>query len=134
LHLFIAIIHRICYNPVDLFYLKGETIMTEIKSERAGVVRIADEVLAVIAGTAALEVEGVAGLAGHLAEDIAEKLGRRYLGKGVSVKVENGAVSVATEISVKTGVKIQEVGREVQGACGKCKRVRRCFEYCIGQK
>jgi uncharacterized alkaline shock family protein YloU len=88
--------------------------MTDIKVNGPGKVRIADDVFAVIAGTAALEVEGVAGLAGHLAEDIAEKLGRRYLGKGVTIKVENNAVSITTDISVKSGVKIQDIGREVQ--------------------
>jgi uncharacterized alkaline shock family protein YloU len=88
--------------------------MVEINTSGPGHVRIAEEVFAVIAGTAALEVEGVAGLAGHLAEDIAEKLGRRYLGKGVTVKFEGSAVSVATEISVKAGVRIQDMAREVQ--------------------
>jgi uncharacterized alkaline shock family protein YloU len=95
-------------------YQARRTYMTEIKSSESGCVRIADEVLAVIAGTAALEIEGVAGLTGHLADDIAEKLGRRHLGKGVTVKVENGAVAVATEICVKPGSKFQEIGAAVQ--------------------
>jgi uncharacterized alkaline shock family protein YloU len=88
--------------------------MTEIITNGPGHVRIADEVIAVIAGTAALEAEGVAGLAGHIGENFAERLGRRYLGKGVTIKIEEGAVSIVTEVCVKNGVKIQEVGREVQ--------------------
>jgi uncharacterized alkaline shock family protein YloU len=100
--------------------------MTEINVSGPGHVRIADEVFAVIAGTAALEVEGVAGLAGHLGEDIAERLGRRYMGKGVTVKVENNAVSVATEIAVKSGAKIQEVGNEVQ------ERIKNAIETMTG--
>jgi uncharacterized alkaline shock family protein YloU len=88
--------------------------MVEINTNGPGHIRIADEAIAVIAGTAALEAEGVAGLTGHLAEDIAEKLGRRHLGKGVTIKIENDTVTVATEISVKNGFKIQDVSREVQ--------------------
>jgi uncharacterized alkaline shock family protein YloU len=90
--------------------------MTGIKTNAntPGHVRIADEVIAVIAGTAALEAEGVAGLAGHIGENFAERLGRKYLGKGVTIKIEEGAVSIATEVCVKSGAKIQDVGREVQ--------------------
>jgi uncharacterized alkaline shock family protein YloU len=88
--------------------------MTEIKTNGPGQVKIADDVVAVIAGTAALEAEGVAGLAGHLGNDIAERLGRKHLGKGVTVKIENNVATVAAEIAVKAGVKIQDVAREVQ--------------------
>ncbi|MCL2499910.1 MAG: Asp23/Gls24 family envelope stress response protein [Defluviitaleaceae bacterium] len=79
--------------------------MTEIKSERAGVVRIADEVLAVIAGTAALEADGVAGLAGQ---------GRKQRAKGVTVAVTEQSVSLGIALTVKAGKKLQEVSREVQ--------------------
>lgn len=53
----------------------------------SGTVRIADDVVAVIAGLAATEVEGVAGMSGGIAGGITEMLGRKNLSKGVKVEV-----------------------------------------------
>ena len=80
--------------------------MTEIKTTAPGTVKIADEAVAVIAGAAALEAEGVAGLAGHS--------GKKHVPKGVSVLIEGGEVKLSVEITVKHGTKVQEVSREVQ--------------------
>lgn len=88
--------------------------MTEIKTNGPGQVLIADEVIAVIAGTAALEAEGVAGLAGHFTTDIAEILGRKQMAKGVTVSVEGENVTISADITVKFGMKVQDVCREVQ--------------------
>ena len=79
--------------------------MTELKSEHAGVVRISDEVLAVIAGTAAMEAEGVACLASQ---------GRKQRAKGVNVAVVEQNVTLGISLTVKAGKKLQEVSREVQ--------------------
>jgi len=91
-----------------------EIVMTELKSEGTGAIRIADDVLAVIAGTAALEAEGVAGLAGYYSNDLNSKAVRKHMAKGVSVKVSGGTVSFHLVITVKFGSKLQEVSREVQ--------------------
>ena len=88
--------------------------MTELKSEGTGAVRIADDVLAVIAGTAALEAEGVAGLAGYYSNNINNKTVRKHLAKGVTVNVTGDSVSFTLAISVKFGTKLQDVSREVQ--------------------
>lgn len=89
--------------------------MTEIKINGPGQVKIADEVLAVIAGTAAMEVNGVAGLGGHFTNDIAGMLSRKNLSKGIAISVDGSDVAVSVDISVKAGMKIQEVSQEVQG-------------------
>jgi len=88
--------------------------MTKLKSEGTGAIRIADDVLAVIAGTAALEAEGVAGLAGNYSNDINNKAVRKNMIKGVAVKVTGDSVALSLAISVKLGAKLQEVSREVQ--------------------
>jgi len=88
--------------------------MTELKSEGTGIICIADDVLAIIAGTAALEAEGVAGLAGYLSNDINNKAVRKHMAKGVSVNVTGDSVALNLAITVKFGVKLQEVSREVQ--------------------
>ena len=100
--------------------------MTEIKTDGNGIVRIADEVLAVIAGTAALEADWVSGLAGYFSNDINDKAVRKHLAKGVSVSVKDNAVNLGLSISIKFGKKLHEVSADVQS------RVKTAIETMTG--
>jgi uncharacterized alkaline shock family protein YloU len=93
--------------------------MTELKIDGTGQVRIADDALAVIAGTAALEADGVAGLTGNT-------LGRKQISKGVAITFEGETLNANLEIAVKPGVKIQEVSKDVQ------QRVKNAIETMTG--
>jgi len=88
------------------------------KSESAlGTIRIADEVVEIIAGLAASQVEGVAGMSGGLVGDIAEMLGRgKNLSKGVKVEVGEEEAIVNLYLIVDYGVSIPEVSLKVQAA------------------
>ena len=77
-----------------------------------GQIQIADEVVGVIAVTAALEVEGV--VSGSHGKGFTEFFGKKGHTKCVKVvKDENDAV-VDMEIIVKFGTKVQKVATEVQ--------------------
>lgn len=90
-------------------------IMTEIKKDNGGFVRIADDVLARIAGAAAMEVEGVAGLAGLAGYlESVPKAVRKQMPKGISVNVANQTVTLGLAITVRIGTKLHEVAMEVQ--------------------
>jgi uncharacterized alkaline shock family protein YloU len=91
--------------------MEGTDDMTEIKSESGGKVLISDEILAVIAGKAAAEVEGVTGIGVYAANN---KALRKSMQKGVSVAVSGQNVKLAVAITVKMGTKLHEVSREVQ--------------------
>jgi len=88
--------------------------MTEIQSEGGGKIIISDEILALIAGKAALEVEGVKGVGGFFSSITNKKAIRKYLAKGVNVSVAGQNARVAIAITVKMGVKLHEISREVQ--------------------
>jgi uncharacterized alkaline shock family protein YloU len=107
--------------------MEGSFTMTEIKidTEGAGQVKIADEAIAIIAGAAALEVEGVAGMDGALG-DIAQILGYRNTGKGVSVNVDGANATITLHVLFKFGYKIQEVSSAIQ------KRVKTAVETMTG--
>lgn len=77
-------------------------------------VRIADDVVAVIAGIAATEVDGVAGMSGGFVGDLGEMLGKRNLGKGVRVQVGEQEAAVELFIVVEYGVRIPDVAQRVQ--------------------
>ena len=81
----------------------------KIKSDQVGDVRVADEVVAIIAGLATTEVEGVSSMAGNITNEIVSKLGMKNLSKGILVEVK---VDVAINISY--GYSIPEVSSKVQ--------------------
>ena len=79
-----------------------------------GEVRIADEVVAIIAGLAASEVKGVASMAGNATRELIEKLGVRSLAKGVKIAVEEGKVRVAIGVNLRYGYNVPETSSEIQ--------------------
>ena len=85
-----------------------------LESGEAGEVRIADEVVAIIAGLAATEVEGVASMAGNITNELVGKLGMKTLSKGVKLTVVDNTVSVVLSLNLKFGFSVPEVSRKVQ--------------------
>lgn len=79
-----------------------------------GEVKIADEVVAIIAGLAASEVKGVASMAGNVTRDLIEKLGVKSLSKGVKVQVEEGKVKVAMNINLNYGFNVPNTCTKIQ--------------------
>ena len=79
-----------------------------------GSIKIADEVVGIIAGLAATEIEGVAGMSGGIAGGIAEVLGLKNLSKGVKVDVGEREAKVDLFLIVNYGVRIPEVAWNVQ--------------------
>ena len=79
-----------------------------------GEVQIADEVVAIIAGLAATEVEGVASMAGNITNELVSKLGMKNLSKGVKVAVAPGSVTVDLALNLEFGYSIQVVSAKVQ--------------------
>ena len=82
--------------------------------ESLGEVKIADEVVAMIAGLAAMEVEGVASMAGNATRELISKLGMKSLSKGVKVDVLEGVVTVSLSLNLKYGYSIKEINTKVQ--------------------
>ena len=82
--------------------------------ENLGEVKIADEVVAIIAGLAAMEVDGVASMVGNATKELVNKLGKKSLAKGVKVDVLEGIVTVSLAMNMKFGYNIREVTQKVQ--------------------
>ena len=79
-----------------------------------GEVQIADEVVAIIAGLAATEVDGVASMAGNITNDLIARLGMKNLSRGVKVDVLEGIVSVSLALVLKYGYNIMDVSAKIQ--------------------
>ena len=86
----------------------------QIKADQLGEVKIADEVVAIIAGLATTEVEGVSSMAGNITNEIVSRLGMKNLSKGITVEVSEESVRVDVSINIAYGYSIPDISEKVQ--------------------
>lgn len=79
-----------------------------------GTVKIADDVVASIAGIAATEVEGVVSMAGNIGNELRSKIGVKNLAKGVKVEVIGKSVKADIALVVEYGYNIPAISQKVQ--------------------
>ena len=84
------------------------------ENTKFGEVRIADDVISMIAAISATEVEGVTGMAGNITSEIISKLGVKNLSRGVKVTIDEESVIVELALELKYGVNLPEVCAKVQ--------------------
>ncbi|WP_088006372.1 Asp23/Gls24 family envelope stress response protein [Indiicoccus explosivorum] len=82
--------------------------------EEIGSIEAAAEVLEIIAGIAANEIEGVASMRGNFASGVAERLGKKVHSKGVKTELHEDSLAVDIHLVVNYGVSIPETARKVQ--------------------
>ena len=88
----------------------------KIIPEAIGSVKISEEVVSIVAGVAAMEVNGVAGMSSSITGGIAELLGKKNLAKGVKVTLLDEGITIDVLILVTFGCVITEVATKVQTA------------------
>lgn len=79
-----------------------------------GEVKINEEVIAIIAAMASMEVEGVVAMAGNITAEIVSKLGMKKLSKGVNIEVADGKILVDVAIVLKMNENILKISKKVQ--------------------
>lgn len=94
--------------------LENKQTVNIYDSNNIGEVQIADDVVAIIAGLAATDVEGVASLVGNVTNEIISKLGKKNLGKGIKVEVSNSTVTVDMALILEYGFSIPKTSEQVQ--------------------
>lgn len=100
-----------------------------IEGQENNGIRIADDVVSVIAGVAVSEVPGVAGMAGGFAGGISEVFsGKKNLSKGIKVEVGEKEAKIDVNIIVEYGTRIPDVAFEIQN------RVKKAVETMTGLK
>lgn len=93
-----------------------------------GAVKIADDVVAIIAEIAAKEVKGIVGMSGGIADSITEMLGKKSPSKGVKVEVGDEETAIDLFVIVDYGVRIPDVAWQVQ------ENVKKAVETMTGLK
>ena len=112
---------------------KEEKIVTSEKTESTGDtengIEISNDVIAVIAGVAVSEVQGVASMSGSFAGGITEVLsGKKNLAKGIKVEKTDNKAKIDVNIIVEYGSRIPDVAYEIQN------RVKKAVEGMTGFK
>jgi uncharacterized alkaline shock family protein YloU len=82
--------------------------------KESGIIRIADDVVAVIASIAALDTDGVSGMSGGIAEGIAKRVSRKHIQKGIQVTVDHHEASIDLRVIITFGKKIDQVCHDIQ--------------------
>ncbi|MCM1570104.1 MAG: Asp23/Gls24 family envelope stress response protein [Roseburia sp.] len=82
--------------------------------ENVGAVQIADDVVAMIAALATMEVEGVCGMAGNIPNELMSKVGMKNLTKGVKVDILEGNVTIDLAVTMEYGYNIPVTCQQVQ--------------------
>lgn len=111
--------------------VNNEEVKQEVtlESQDNSEIKIADDVVAVIAGVAVSEVPGVSGMAKGFAGGISEVLsGKRNLSKGIKVEVGEKETKIDVNIIVEYGTRIPDVAFEIQN------RVKKAVETMTGLK
>ena len=103
---------------------KNSYVLNE--DEKFGTVKIADDVVAMIAALAATEVDGVAAMAGNMTNELLSRVGVKSLSKGARVYVSNKKVKVELAITM-------EYGYNIPATCQRVKnRVKAAIENMTG--
>ena len=92
--------------------IQGEII--EVKETEVNGIKISEEVVAQIAGKAASEVTGVAGMSGGIVGGLSEMLGKKSFSKGVKVQVGERETTIDLYIIVEYGARIPDIAWEIQ--------------------
>lgn len=96
------------------FLYRMEETMEKRNVVNIGEVKIADDVVATIAGLAATEIDGVVYMQGNLTKEIVGKLGMKNLSKGVKIEVVDGCVNVELSVVMKYGYSIPKTSHAIQ--------------------
>lgn len=82
--------------------------------DEMGAIKVADEVLSIVAGLAASEVNGVYGMSGGIREGLTDMLGKQNFSKGIKVYTEGHTVRVEVHVIITYGYNIPDVAIKLQ--------------------
>lgn len=94
--------------------MSEQPLLNVSDSTNLGKVEIAPEVIEVITGIAASEVEGVSAMRGNFATDVVERFGKKTHGKGVKVDLTENGILIDLFVVLNFGVSIPKVAQQLQ--------------------
>ena len=105
---------------------KNVNVQEDINEIEENGIKIADDVVATIAGKSVMEVKGVYSMAGGFAGGISEVFGKKSYTKGIKVDNSEKGLKIDVNIIVEYGARIPDVAYEIQN------RVKKSIENMTG--
>ena len=84
------------------------------EDKEAGKIKIDNDIVAMFAGQAALDTDGVAGMSGGLTEDFTKLISGKNTTKGVQVEVDETDATINLKVVIKAEYKLHEVSKDLQ--------------------
>lgn len=106
----------------------NEEIIKEVNEIEENGIKIADDVVATIAGKSVLEVNGVHSMSGGFAGGISEVFGKKSYTKGIKVDNTEKGLKIDVNIIVEYGSRIPDIAYEIQN------KVKNSIENMTGLK
>lgn len=91
-----------------------KTAQQDPVQDEMGDIKVADEVLSIVAGLAASEVSGVYAMSGGIREGLTDMLGKQNFSKGIKVETEGHSVRVEVHVIITYGYNIPDVAIKLQ--------------------
>lgn len=93
--------------------IEKESYKVIISEDNAEVI-ISEEVIAVIAGIAATDIEGVASLTGNMTRETIQKAGLKNLSKGIGLQMNEDNLTITISLNIKYGYSVSKISEMVQ--------------------
>ncbi|HLS06893.1 MAG TPA: Asp23/Gls24 family envelope stress response protein [Bacillota bacterium] len=93
---------------------QNEALLNVSNDATLGKVEIAPEVIEIITGIAASEVEGISSMRGNFATGVAERFGKKTHSKGVKVELTDNGVMIDLYVTIKFGIPIRQTAETLQ--------------------
>lgn len=94
--------------------MKDDSLLNVSNHNDLGKVEIAQEVIEVITGIAASEIDGISSMRGSFATGVVEKLGKKSHSKGVKVELTDDGIQIDLFVNLDFGVSIPTVAEKLQ--------------------
>jgi uncharacterized alkaline shock family protein YloU len=114
------------FDIIDDRMIGGTNMEKNIDNQKIGTVKIADDVVAMIAGIAATEIDGVTAMVGNISNELMSKMGMKTLTKGVRVDIYGKEVRVELAVNMEYGFNVISTANKVQ------ERVKNSIENMTG--
>lgn len=94
--------------------ISEQPLLNVSENTSLGKVEIAPEVIEVITGIAASEVDGLASMRGNFATGVVERFGKKSHSKGVKVELTESGILIDLFVVLNFGVSIPQVAQKLQ--------------------
>jgi len=85
-------------------------------SDEKGSINISEDVVAIIAASAAVEIDGVYSLYYAHSKEISHLIGRKGVAKGIKLTIDDDDVAVDVHVVIQLGASVSDVGAAIQKA------------------